>query len=340
MVTIKDVAKAAGVSTATVSRVVHNGGQVGDECRARVKKVIEELDYRPNVNAQALVKRTTNTIGLVTPKLSMSFFGTLASGVETAARDNEYKLLMSNSLYETSTELDAINSLREHNCTAILLHSEYSDEQTLIKLTKDIPGLVIINRFIPQIGDRCVWLDNNSGGIQIGEYLIEKGHQEFAVVTSIYQNKDPELRVQGLKTALANHQLELDPDLVAESTANIEGGEIAAKALLESGKKFTAVVAYNDLMAIGAMNVLQDAGVKVPEEVSVIGFDNLFVTQACRPKLTTMSYPVEEMAAYATELAINLSQNKNKVKNRTHLFMPYLVERNSVAQAKVVDQTR
>lgn len=147
MATIKDVARVAGVSTATVSRVVHHGGQVGDACRARVKKVIAELGYRPNTNARALVSKKSDTLGVVTPRLSMTFFGTLAAGVENAARENSYKLLMSNSLYETETELEAIESLREHSCNAIILHSEYSDEKTLQELARQVPYLVLINRF-------------------------------------------------------------------------------------------------------------------------------------------------------------------------------------------------
>lgn len=332
MVTIKDVARVAGVSTATVSRVVHNGGQVGDACRARVKKVIEELGYRPNTNARALVSRSSDTIGVVTPRLSMTFFGCLAAGVENAARDNNLKLLMSNSQYETKTELEAIESLREHSCGAIILHSEYSDEKVLCRLADEIPGLVLINRFIPDLAHRCVWLDNVAGGKHLTEYLINKGHSKIAIATSVYQNNDPQSRVQGVKHALDDAGLKLDTKLIIESTANMRGGEETVEQLLAKGAKFTALVAYNDLMAVGAMNALQDAGLRVPEDVSVVGFDNLYVSRACRPHLTTMDYPVEEMANYAANLAIELSSKPNKPQHKTHLFMPTLVERNSVAE--------
>lgn len=331
MVTIKDVARVAGVSIATVSRVVHDGGQVGDACRARVKKVIEELGYRPNTNARALVSRTSDTIGVVTPRLSMTFFGCLAAGVEKAAHANNLKLLMSNSQYETKSELEAIESLREHSCSAIILHSEYSEDSLLCELAEQIPGLVLINRFIPKLAERCVWLDNLAGAKKLGEYLIDKGHTEIAVATSVYQNNDPQSRVRGLKQALDEAGLKLNADLVVESTANMRGGEEAVEALLAKDKKFTALVAYNDLMAVGAMNALQDAGLRVPEDVSVVGFDNLYVARACRPKLTTMDYPVEEMANYAAELAIELSSKSGKKLSRTHLFMPELVERDSVS---------
>ena len=331
MVTIKDVARIAGVSTATVSRVIHDGDKVGPACRARVKKVIAELGYRPNSNAQALVGKTSRTIGVVTPKLSMSFFGTLASGVEKSARENNYKLLMANSLYETKSEVDAINSLREHNCHSIILHSDYSDHKTLCKLANDIPGLVLINRYIPKIANRCVWIDNVQGADQAAQYLLDKGHRQFAIVTSIYRNGDPELRVQGSRQALQRAGIELANSAIEESTANIEGGEQAVNALLAKGCKFTALLAYNDLMAIGAIHALFAAGLRVPEDVSVIGFDDLPLARACRPRLTTMHYPVEEMANYASNLAIELNDPNKKISNRTHLFLAELVERDSVA---------
>ncbi|WP_075186488.1 LacI family DNA-binding transcriptional regulator [Teredinibacter haidensis] len=331
MVTIKDVARVAGVSTATVSRVVHDGGQVGDACRARVKKVIKQLGYRPNTNARALVSKTSDTIGVVTPRLSMTFFGCLAAGVEKTAREKNLKLLMSNSLYETKTELEAIESLREHSCKAIILHSEYSDEKTLSLLADDIPGLVIINRFVPSLANRCVWLDNEAGSREMTNYLISRGHRQIAAISSVYQNNDPRLRLMGVTDAMRANGLSLEPSYVEESTANMRGGEEAVKALLARGCKFTALVCYNDLMAVGAMNALQDAGIRVPEDVSVVGFDNLYVASACRPTLTTMHYPVEEMGSYAAELAIDLSSGENKLTTRTHLFMPTLKERNSVA---------
>lgn len=330
MVTIKDVAKVAGVSIATVSRVVHGNGQVGDDCRARVKKIIEELGYRPNSNARALVSKTSTTLGVVTPRLSMAFFGCLAAGAEIAARKNNYKVLMSNSLYETKTELEAIESLREHSCDALVLHSEYSDEKTLVELSKKIPGLVLINRFIPKLAHRCVWLDNLVGSQEITRYLIQKGHRDIAVVTSVYQNTDPEQRVQGVRKSLLEAGLNLAPEYIAESTANLKGGEDAVQLLLDRGIKFTAVIAYNDLMAVGAMNRLQDLGIRVPEDVSVVGFDNLYVSRTCRPQLTTMNYPIEAMGTYAAELAIKLSQGTAETQGHTHLFIPELVERKSV----------
>lgn len=334
MATLKDVARIAGVSTATVSRVVNEQGKVGNKCRQRVKKVIEEIGYRPNVIAKSLANKSSNTVGIVTPNLSMSFFSTMACGAEHAARESGYGLVMRNSLYETKSEIDAIEYLADHNCKSIVLHSEYSDESMLIDLAAKIPGLVLINRFIPKLADRCVWLDNTNASIEAVDHLVRKGHKKIAVITSIYQNKDPATRVEGIKKGLAKHGLILDPKMIIESTANMEGGEQAIKTLMGITTDFTAIIAYNDLMAIGAIHALFDAGLNVPEDVSVIGFDDLAISRACRPKLTTMHYPIEKMAAYAADLSVKLVTDPDKNLSNTHLFMANLVERESVATAK------
>ncbi len=330
MVTIKDVAKVAGVSTATVSRVVNDQGKVGEQCRKRVKKVIEQLGYRPNSSAQALVRRELKMVGVITPKLSMTFFGTLAAGAEEMAREQGYSLMMCNSLYETQSELDAIDSLRRQGCQSIILHSEYSDDEQLIALANEIPGLVLINRFIPQIAQRCVWFDNLSGAQQATNYLLDRGHVNIAVISSIYQNGDPADRVAGTRQALGRRGLSLNEKLLVESTANIDGGKEAAEQIIATGEPFSAIVAYNDLMAIGAMQALHRHGIKVPDDVSLIGFDNQPIARAAIPCLTTMNYPVEEMARYAVELSLMLVRQEHSHTKQTHLFISDLIERETV----------
>jgi LacI family transcriptional regulator len=330
LVTLKEVATIAGVSIATVSRVVNGKGKVGEKCRQRVQKVISEMGYHPNTVAKSLVKKSSDIVGIVAPNLSMSFFSSMTCGAENAARESGYGLVMRNSLYETKSEINAIEYLRSQNCQSIVLHSEYSDEGVITKLAREIPGLVLVNRFIPEIANRCVWLDNQTASASAVEYLINNGHKDIAFITSVYQNRDPENRITGAKQALLKHKLGLPPERIVESTANMDGGEQAVATLLKNKTHFTAIVAYNDLMAIGAMHALFDAGLDVPGDVSIVGFDDLAISRACRPKLTTMHYPIEEMVSYATHLAIKLVSEPNKSYANTHLFMANLVERNSV----------
>jgi len=331
MVTIKDVARVAGVSTSTVSRVVRKQGKVGKTCRAKVQKVIDDLGYRPNINAQALVSKKSNSLGVVIPKVSMPFFGTLACGAEELTKENNYRVLISNAHGSEQAELDAIDSLVQHRCGAIVFHSMYCSDDKLCELADKIPGLVFINRLIPKLAHRCVWLDNNMGAQEAAKLLISHGHNNIATVTRKDVNPDAQVRLDGIRTTISNAGLQLEKELIAYgATADMEGGKEAVITLLDSGKEFTAVLAYNDNMAIGVVHELHSRGIRVPQDISVVGFDDLLISVACIPELTTMHYPVREMAHYAANLAIELSDNERK-SGKTHLFMPHLIERDSVA---------
>lgn len=331
MVTVKDVAKVAGVSTATVSRVINGQGKVGEQCRARVSKVIKELGYKVNQKKSTKISVNSPVIGLVTPKISMSFFGMLAAGAEETARELGCNLMICNTLYEKESELSSLKSLVKQGCKSIILHSEYTDASELIALADEIPGLVIINRYIPELSERCVWFDNISSALSGANYIIDQGHKDIAVISSIYQNGDPSARLLGTKQAALQRGISLESDRIFEAAANIEGGIEATNELINSGKPFSAIIAYNDLMAIGALQALNKAGIKVPEQVSVLGFDNLPVARAAVPQLTTLSYPIEEMAKYAVNLSMSLLDNKPQQTNLTHLFTSKLVERDSVS---------
>jgi len=330
MVTIKDVARVSGVSTSTVSRVVRKQGKVGKVCRAKVQKVIDELGYRPNINAQALVSKKSNTLGVVIPGLVDPFFATLASGVEEATKDNKFRVLISNAYGSEQAELDAIDYLIQHRCGAIVFHSLYCSDEKLSELADKIPGLVLINRLVTKISHRCVWLDNNMGAQEAAKYLIDKGHKDFAVITRKDVNPDARVRLDGIRTAFNNAGIKFDQSMVGHgTTADMAGGKEAISNLLDSGLQFKAVLSYNDNMAVGVVHELHARGIKVPEDVAVIGFDDLLISVACIPELTTMHYPVGEMAIYAAHLAVELSESENST-GRTHLFMPHLIERDSV----------
>ena len=330
MVTIKDVARVAGVSTSTVSRVVRKQGKVGKVCRTKVQKVIDELGYRPNINAQALVSKKSNSVGVVIPKVSLPFFGSLACGAEEAIKENNYRLLIINAFGSEQAELDAIDLLVQHRCGAIVFHSVHCNDETLCELAEKIHGLVFINRLISKISHRCVWLDNNTGAQEIARYLVNNGHKEIAVVTRKNVNPDAQVRLDGYRIAINNANLQLDNSLIGYGTVgDIDGGKEAIANLLDQGKRFSAVISYNDKMAIGVIHELHARGIRVPEDVSVVGYDDLILSVACLPELTTMHYPIIQMASYAANLAIELSDSE-KSSGRTHLFMPHLVERDSV----------
>lgn len=334
-VTINDVAKVSGVSIATVSRVINNQPKVGATCRARVQKVIKELGYKASSPTKSVVKNKVNNVGLIVPKISMEFFGRLAAGADLSSRENNAVLLICNSLFEEKAELEAIKNLHSKGCDSIVIHSKYLTDKTLIELSKKYKGLVIINRFIHQIANRCVWFDNTNSSIQLVDFLYENNHKNLAFITSIYHNKDPQLRIMGARQAMMFRGDELDEEMVIEGTANIQGGRETIFELLKRNKIFTAVVAYNDLMAVGAIHALIENGYKIPEDVSVVGCDDSSVCRVCIPEITTVKYPIEDMAQYAVNLSIKLLENDENITKKTHLFTSELIVRDSVK----LDQT-
>ncbi|MCP3427573.1 LacI family DNA-binding transcriptional regulator [Opacimonas viscosa] len=329
MATIKDVARVAGVSIATVSRVVNKGPKVGQRTRDKVLSVMNELGYTPNANARALVTQKSTTIGLVIPDLSDPFFAALASGVDKIAKDSNVQLLISTSSMSAESEKQAIDLLVERRCEAIIIHSKLLAETTLIELSQRIPGLILIDRFIESINDRCVWLDNLEGGRIAARHFASLGHKQIACINSNYSIDDPKLRLEGFRLALVEQALKLENDMVSENEPSLKGGEIATQKLLASGKPFSALFAYNDAMAIGAISTLEDNGFKVPQDVSVIGFDDVILSRYSRPKLTTLHYPIEEMAQNAAKLALSFAANEQADVVRNYL--PRLIKRESTA---------
>lgn len=334
MPTIKDVAAAAGVSVATVSRVVNNGPKVGETLRERVRKVMDELGYRPNANARALVTQKNHTIGVVLGEITDPFFASLAGGIDQVARKQDLQMLLSSGYVGEATERKAIDTLLEQRCEAIVVHAKSLSDELLTQYASQAPGLIFINRFIPAIPHRCVWLDNITGGQLAAHYLHSLGHRNFAVINSNYNIEDPKLRLEGIAQALTELGCQLPPSAIEVGAPNELGGEEAAQNLLAKGANMTAVMVYNDAMASGVMSVLADNGLRVPEDISVTGFDDVLLARYLRPKLTTLRYPIELMAMEAARMALMGAQDplalqKNYPQGRK--YTPTLVKRYSTS---------
>ena len=332
MTTIKDVARLSGVSVASVSRVLNNGPKVSKKTIEKVSKVIKELNYTPNANARALVTQKSTTLGVVIPDLIDPFFASLANGVEKVARKSNMQLLLSTGLVSAESEMQAINLLIERRCDVMVVHSKKLPDQVLIELSNKVAGLVLIDRYIEEIAHRCIWLDNIEGGKIAARHLLALNHKNFACIASKYQIDDPLLRLQGFQSELKSAGVDIDPSLIEHGEPTLQGGEVATQHLLASGKRFSALFVYNDAMAIGAISTLEDNGFKVPSDISVLGFDDVLLSRYSRPKLSTLNYPIEEMAMQAANIGLELSDKNtelNKDKNYKHI--PRLVKRESTS---------
>ena len=330
MATIKDVARLAGVSVATVSRVINASPKASNASRAAVQSAMEQLNYHPNANARALAQQTTETIGLVVGDVSDPFFGAMVKAVEQVAYHTGNFLLIGNGYHNEQKERQAIEQLIRHRCASLVVHAKMLPDSELILLLKQIPGMVLINRIVPGFKDRCVALDDRYGAWLATRHLIQQGHTRIGYICSTHSISDAEDRLQGYYDALKEHGLPINDRLVTFAEPDESGGEQAMTELLGRCKQFTAVACYNDSMAAGAMGVLNDNGIDVPNEISLIGFDDILISRYVRPRLTTVRYPIVTMATQAAELALSLAQNKTP-SEVTHLFSPTLVRRHSVA---------
>lgn len=330
MATIKDVARLAGVSVATVSRVINHSPKASDTSRQAVLTAMESLSYHPNANARALAQQATETIGLVVGDVSDPFFGAMVKSVEQVAYHTGNFLLIGNGYHDEHKERQAIEQLMRHRCAALVVHAKMIPDAELVSLMKQIPGMVLINRILPGFKDRCVALDDRYGAWLATRHLIQQGHTRIGYLCSNHAISDAEDRLQGYYDALKESGLPVNDRLVTFGEPDESGGEQAMTELLGRGKNFTAIACYNDSMAAGAMGVLNDNGIDVPREISLIGFDDVLVSRYVRPRLTTVRYPIVTMATQAAELALALSEER-PLPEITHLFSPTLVRRQSVS---------
>lgn len=324
--TIKDIARAANVSVATVSRVVNNGPKVGAKTRERIQHLISTMGYQPNINARSLVMKKAATIGVVIPDVADPFFAALANGIDQIARENKVQLLISTGQVSAESEMKAIASLMQQRCESIVIHSKKIPDETLIALFNDNPKFVLIDRYIEAISHRCIWLDNHIGGQKAADYFSELNHSNIACVNSNLDIDDPKERLAGFQRGLASHGLTLNDKLITYASPSLQGGEQAAQDLLKQNTPFSAIFVYNDAMAIGVISTLEDKGLSVPNDVSVIGFDDVLLSRYSRPKLTTLRYPIDSMAKNAALLALSATINPTA---QSSSYSPELVIRES-----------
>ena len=338
MATIKDVAKLAEVSVATVSRVINKSPKASQAAITAVTQAMKTLGYRPNANARALVSQSTNTIGVLVGDVSNPFFGAMIKSIDNIARQHNKHLLIGNGYHNADSERDVIELLINSRCDTLIIHSKSLSNDELIAYAQEVPGMVLINRLIPEIADRCIALDNHRGSYLATELLIKHGHQHIGYICSNHDIEDTTQRKQGYLDALQAHQLTAPQSYIEYGTPDEDGGEVAMTNLLAKNQPITAIAAYNDYMAAGCLSVLEGNGLTVPNQMSLIGFDDGLIAKYLHPKLTTVRYPIQIMAEQATQLAFQLATAAKQPildttqpdSSITHMFVPTLVKRLSV----------
>ncbi|SEH67084.1 transcriptional regulator, LacI family [Rheinheimera pacifica] len=330
MATIYQVSELAGVSLATVSRVMNNNARVSENTRNKVLAAMEQLGYRPNSIAQSLASNRSNSVGILVSELHGPFYGEMLSGIENECRAAGKHVIIAAGHSEEASEKDGIEFLISRSCDALILHVEAVSDDYLIKLASGNMPIVLINRFIPQLADNCISLDNELGGYLATKQLLQQGHTQLAYLAGPMWKSDAKDRYHGHLRAMAEHGLSFNPALLAEGDFQDSSGSACMQQLLAKGLPFSALVCANDEMAAGAMEVARAHGLNVPQDLSIVGFDNLILARYIYPKLTTIDYPIGEMGRMAARWVLKniYQQQALQLKN---VFEPVLVCRDSAS---------
>ncbi len=332
MATIYDVSQQAGVSLATVSRVINKNSNVSEKTRQKVLAAMAELGYRPNTIAQSLASNVSNSVGVLVSQLDGPYYGPMMVEIEAALRAQNKHVIIAVGHSDAAVEQDSVEFLQSRGCDALILDVEALSDEYLIELSKGPLPIVLINRYIQAIEPHCIYLNNELGGYLATRHLIDLGHQHIAYISGPHNKHDAMERLVGHRRALAESSLHFDPALCIEGNYKEEGGELGMLALLSGGGKFSAVVCANDQMASGAISVCLERGLRIPADLSVVGYDNIPFAKYIAPKLTTVNNPIHEMGKMAAFWVLRhvYQDEESQVAN---VFEPELVVRGSAVRA-------
>ena len=331
-VTIKEVAKVANVSITTVSRVSNGSKGVSTKTRRRVLNVIKELGYSPSAMASGLKTRISKSIGIAVPDTIGDFYGEVIDGIESVATENGYNLIISLNHHIIKEELKAVNFFKAKKVDGAILVTTLDDDDYVRSLIEGGFDIVLLDRAPRGLKVDTVKTDNFRGGYIATEYLLNLGHSAILLIRGLSCLDSSRERFNGYKRALKDKKIEYDSTFILNGDFTIDSGYTTIKKYLdEKGLNFTAVFAANDQMAIGAIKALNDKGIVVPDEVSIVGFDDSYISPYILPSLTTIKQRKEEMGKVATELLLNRisSFDKEKKVPRQVTISVELIERES-----------
>lgn len=323
--TIEDVAARSGLSTATVSRVLSGSVPARPATRERVLAAARELNYRPSGVARALKRQQTRTLGLLITDIANPFFPQVVRSIEAAAHERGYGIVLCNGGDDPKRELAHLELLLERRVDGIIVASSRATRRMVDLLHRSSAPVVLINSGAAGSGLPSIDAAHRRGARAAAEHLLTLGHRRLAHITAPSWNAAAAPRLSGVRDALRHASLDPDDLIVAEGDGHVDGGARACEQLIAEGAA-TGIVAYNDLTAIGALRALRHAGLHVPGEASVVGFDDIEMAAWTDPPLTTIRQPTEAMGRWAVERLLSGATEAASV----HLE-PELVVRGSTA---------
>lgn len=308
-VKMSDVAKLANVAPATVSRVLSQPHLVSKETQEKVLKAIEELNYQPHIIARQFRKKETKTILVVVPDITHPFFSEVLKGIQHTAIKSGYRVILGDTENDIEREGEFVDLLFQKQADGMILLTARMDKDRIEQVSRQFPT-VLACEYIDGLDISTVSIDNISGARKITEHLISLGHTKIAHITgpmNVILSRD---RLRGYRQAMISHDLPVDSAFIQEGDFSLESGYHQMIRLLSLEQRPTSVFVFNDEMAIGAIKAAKDSGLKVPEDIAVVGFDNSKMSDIIEPHITTIEQPKYEIGKKAMELLLGLMSGK------------------------------
>ena len=333
-ITIEDVARLAGVSRQTVSRAINNKGEISPTTYQRVMDAVRVLDYRPSRVARGLATRRTRTIGLVVPDITNPFFPEIARGVQDVARREDYNVFLCNTDESPDEELQVLHSLAAQPVDGILLFGSRVGDDDFAAFADRYRPLVVLNRYLEQAGVGLILVDNQRGANLAVDYLAGQGHAAIGMLAGPVTSPSSVQRVEGFRRAMAAHGLPNSDDWIVSGHPTIEGGHGAACHLLAKHPELTALFAYNDLSALGAVQACRKLGRCVPDQCAVVGFDDVRLAAMVSPSLTSVRVDKYHLGQQAMIRLLDMLDKPDAIFPPIHVGVE-LVARESTQAAEI-----
>jgi LacI family transcriptional regulator len=326
-ITLSDVAKTAAVSTSTVSNVINHARYIRAETRERVEKAIKDLGYRPNKFAQIPLQSRTKTIGMIVPDNANPFFSELIRGVEDILANASYFVSFGNSENNSTKEQYYLHGFIERQVDGLIIAiASQTENKELIALSDEMP-IVLVDRLIPGWTGDCVVQDNEMGMQLAVNHLVSLGHKMIAFINGDSSLSTAKERRAGFEASVQSFGL--SPTSISEGIFSVDSGYMQTVSLLHNSQRPTAICAANDLLAIGAMRALFEADIKIPDDISVVGYDDINFASFIHPSLTTISQPVRSIGMESAQLILKRLSNPHGISQRINMTPKIIIRHSS-----------
>ncbi|MFP3123640.1 LacI family transcriptional regulator [Ectobacillus funiculus] len=331
--TIYNVAEKAGVSISTVSKVMNNQ-PVRKETKQKVLEAAKELNYKPSILASALTGKRTSTIGFLAPDISNPSIAEMARAVEDFALEHGFNLVICSTDFKSEKEDSYVSLLRQKRVDGFILAGGFRNRGIISELIKEAVPVILLSEYYPACPINAVTVNNFIGGYEIATHLISLGHTSIAVIAE--ENSSSQERIRGYRKALQDHNIRAHEDLIVISDSSAEHAQRLAGGLLGSSHPPTAIIACNDVLAIGTLLGAREKNMKIPENLSITGFGNTLLSKNSNPPLTTVEIPIQSMCSLAVDLLVEEIEKKSKGKQAV-LMLPKLIIQKSTGVCLVSD---